>query len=173
MIFVGSQRGGGRALAAHLLNDRDNDHIAVEELRGFLADDLRGAVDETRAVSKGTRCRQYMFSLSINPPKGQNVPVEKLVEAADRAEAALGLQDQPRAIVVHEKEGRRHIHVVWSRIDADQMKAVNLPFFKTRLRDLSKELFLEHGWELPEPRKMRAATQRERMKGLCGRLCGC
>ena len=30
------------------------------------------------------------------------------------------------------------------------MKAVNLPFFKERLCGLSKELYLQHGWELPE-----------------------
>lgn len=30
------------------------------------------------------------------------------------------------------------------------MKAVNLPFFKIRLNSLSKELFLEHGWTLPD-----------------------
>jgi hypothetical protein len=150
MILVGSQRGGGRQLAAHLMNDRDNDHVALEELRGFVADDLRGALDETRAVSKGTRCRQYVFSLSINPPKNVNAGLEVMLDAADRAEQALGLKDQPRGIIVHEKEGRRHIHAFWSRIDADEMKAINLPYFKTRLRELSRELFLEHGWELPE-----------------------
>jgi hypothetical protein len=51
---------------------------------------------------------------------------------------------------VHEKEGRRHAHVVWSRIDADEMKAINLPHFKNKLRDLSRDLFLDHGWVLPD-----------------------
>jgi hypothetical protein len=39
---------------------------------------------------------------------------------------------------------------VWSRIDAEAMKAINLPHFKNRLCALSKELYLEHGWILPE-----------------------
>ncbi len=47
------------------------------------------------------------------------------------------------------KEGRRHAHAVWSRIDADKMKAINLPHYKNRLNALSKELYLENGWELP------------------------
>jgi len=46
MILVGSQRGGASQLAAHLMNDRDNDHVTIEELRGFVADDLRGALNE-------------------------------------------------------------------------------------------------------------------------------
>ena len=52
-------------------------------------------------------------------------------------------------VVFHEKEGRRHAHAVWSRIDAETMTAINLPFFKTRLRDLSRELYLENGWKMP------------------------
>lgn len=31
---------------------------------------------------------------------------------------------QPRAVVFHEKENRRHCHVVWSRIDTEAMKAI-------------------------------------------------
>ena len=29
------------------------------------------------------------------------------------------------------------------------MKAIDMPYFKMKLRDVSKELFLEHGWKLP------------------------
>jgi hypothetical protein len=150
MILKGSQRGGPRQLAAHLLNQKDNDHVTVQEVRGFVSGDLYGAMAETVAISKGTRCRQPIFSLSLNPPKDANTPLSSFIDAADRAETALGLEGQPRAIVIHEKEGRRHAHVVWSRIDAEQMKAINLPHFKNRLRGLSKELYLEHGWALPE-----------------------
>ncbi|SEB91038.1 Relaxase/Mobilisation nuclease domain-containing protein [Rhodobacter sp. 24-YEA-8] len=70
--------------------------------------------------------------------------------AADQAERKLGLVGQPRAVVIHEKKGRRHAHVVWSRIDAESLKAVNLPYFKTALNALSKDLYLEHGWKLSE-----------------------
>jgi hypothetical protein len=34
---------------------------------------------------------------------------------------------------------------VWSRIDPEQMKALNLPYFKNRLSELSQDLYLEHG----------------------------
>lgn len=153
MILVGSQRGGASQLAAHLLNDRDNDHITLDQIRGFVADDLHGAFNEAHAVSKGTRCKQFLFSLSLNPPKDANASVDQFMDAIERAEEKLGLSGQPRAVVFHEKEGRRHAHVVWSRIDADQMKAINLPHFKNRLKGLSKELYLDHGWELPDGHK--------------------
>jgi hypothetical protein len=159
VILKGAQRGGASQLANHLLNDgrtddekaKDpNDHVTVHELRGFVAGDLHGALAEIHAVSKGTRCSQFMFSLSLNPPKDAQIDVGTLVDAADRAEEVLGLTDQPRAVIIHEKNGRRHAHVVWSRIEAEEMKAVNLPHFKNKLNALSKELYLEHGWELPE-----------------------
>ena len=153
MILVGSQRGGAGDLARHLMNAVENEHITVQELRGFVADNLHGALAEAHAISKATQCQQFMFSLSLNPPKGQDATVEDMMRAADQAEQKLGLSGQPRAVVVHEKKGRRHIHVVWSRIDAESMKAINLPFFKQRLAALSKELYLDHGWELPDGHK--------------------
>jgi hypothetical protein len=150
MILKGSQRAGGAQLAAHLLNDRDNDHVRVGEVRGFISDDLHGAFKEAQAVASGTRCKQYLFSLSLNPPKGFEVSEEDFGRAADRAEQALGLEGQPRAIVYHEKEGRRHAHVVWSRIDAQDMRAINLAHFKNKLTALSRDLYIDHGWQLPD-----------------------
>jgi hypothetical protein len=150
MILKGSQRAGGAQLAAHLLNERDNDHVSLGELRGFASDDLHGAFKEAQAVASGTRCKQYLFSLSLNPPIGADVSEAQFEHVADEAEKALGLEGQPRAIVFHEKEGRRHAHVVWSRIDASEMRAINLAHFKNKLTALSRELYLEHGWRLPE-----------------------
>lgn len=149
MIMIGNARGNGLKLAAHLMNDRDNDHVEIHDLRGFTADSLHGAFQEADAVSKGTRCQQYLFSLSINPPETESVSIHHFEAAIERAEQLLGLQDQARAIVFHEKRGRRHAHVVWSRIDVLEMKAINLPFYKQRLNDVSKDIFLEHGWRLP------------------------
>ncbi|WP_445327186.1 relaxase/mobilization nuclease domain-containing protein [Yoonia sp. GPGPB17] len=129
---------------------RDNDHVEVHELRGFTADDLHGAFQEADAIAKGTKCQKYLFSLSLSPPETEKVSAADFEKAIAQAEDRLGLTGQSRAIVFHEKEGRRHAHVVWSRIDIDQMKAINLPFYKTRLNEVSKDLFLEHGWRLPD-----------------------
>ena len=150
MILKGSQRSGALKLAAHLLNERDNDHVELHELRGFTADDLHGALRESEAIAKGTRCRQHLFSLSLNPPDTERVSVAQFETAIARAEESLGLSGHARAVIFHEKEGRRHAHVVWSRINVNKMKAVNLSFYKNKLNRLSRELFLEHGWRLPE-----------------------
>lgn len=149
MILKGSQRGGGQDLAQHLTRLDDNEHMELAELRGFASDDLRGAFKEAEAISRGTKCRQYLFSLSLSPPAQANVSEEVFRETIDTIETRLGLEGQPRAIVFHEKEGRRHAHCVWSRIDAETMTARTLPYFKNKLMAVSRDLYLEHGWKLP------------------------
>jgi hypothetical protein len=136
------------ALAAHLLKT-ENEHVEIHEIRGFVSDNLKGAMKEAQAVAKGTRCQQFLFSVSLNPPEREAVMVDAFERAIDRIEEMNGLSGQPRMIVFHEKEGRRHAHAVWSRIDADTMTARPLPFFKTKLQEISKSLYLEHGWQMP------------------------
>ena len=149
MILKGSQRGGAMQLARHLMNERDNDHISLHQMRGFVADNLDGAFKEIEAISRGTRCSQYLFSLSLNPPELENAPPAAFEAAIDDIEKKLGLADQPRAVIFHEKSGRRHAHCVWSRIDANAMRGINLPHFKMKLQDIARELFIEHQWDLP------------------------
>ncbi len=149
MILKGSQRGGGMQLARHLMNAHDNDHVELHDLRGFVADDLGGAFKESHAVSLGTRCTQFLFSLSLNPPELENVPVDVFEKAIDAIEQKLNLTDQPRAIIFHEKAGRRHAHCVWSRIDANRMRAINLPHFKVKLQDISRQIYLDNDWQMP------------------------
>ncbi|MDP3408562.1 relaxase/mobilization nuclease domain-containing protein [Bosea sp. (in: a-proteobacteria)] len=150
MILKGSQRAFGQNLAAHLMKLDDNEHVALHQLRGFAADDLKGAFKEAEAISRGTKCSQYLFSLSLSPPEQERVPPAIFERAIDTIEQRLGLEGQPRAIVFHEKEGRRHAHCVWSRIDAETMTARPMSFFKNRLTELSRGLYLEHGWKMPD-----------------------
>ena len=150
MILKGSQRGGAKQLALHLMNDHDNDHIEVHAIEGFVSSDVDGALQEIYAISRATKCKQFIFSLSLSPPKDTIVTVEDYEAAINESAERLGLADQPKVILFHEKYGRRHCHVVFSRIDTQVMKAINLPFFKDRLNELSHELFLTHGWEVPE-----------------------
>ncbi|MEN2711556.1 relaxase/mobilization nuclease domain-containing protein [Sphingomonas sp. NPDC092331] len=148
MILKASQRGGAAQLGAHLLK-AENEHVELHEVRGFMAGDVKGAMKEAQAVAQGTRCKQFLFSVSLNPPEQEPVSVETFERAIEKIEERTGLKGQPRIVIFHEKEGRRHCHAVWSRIDADTMTARPLPFFKTKLREISKGLYLEHGWQMP------------------------
>lgn len=150
MILEGNARGYGADLAEHLMNPRDNDHVTVHAVDGFMADYLLGAFAEVEAISEATQCSKYLFSLSLNPPENESVSIEIFEQAVADVEKKLGLAGQPRTIVFHEKEGRRHAHCVWSRIDALTLKAIELPHYKLKLGDVSRELYCRHNWEMPE-----------------------
>ncbi|TVZ39753.1 hypothetical protein P886_4161 [Alteromonadaceae bacterium 2753L.S.0a.02] len=150
MLLKGNQRGGGRQMALHLLNADQNEHVSVHEVSGFVADDVQGALKEAYALSKATKCKQFMYSLSLNPPQDAKVPIKTFESAIEEAENRLGLEGQPRVVVFHEKEGRRHAHCVWSRINTDEMKAINMSHDHKKLNALSKQLYLENDWKLPE-----------------------
>jgi relaxase-like protein len=149
MILKASQRGGGSQLAVHLLKTDDNEHVEIHEISGFMSETPLDAFKEAFAISRGTKCKQFLFSLSLSPPEKESVPVEVFEKAIADIENKMGLAGQPRVVVFHEKEGRRHAHCVWSRIDAQKMKAINLPHFKLKLRDISRQLYLDNDWQMP------------------------
>lgn len=148
MILNGNQRGGAKDLALHLMK-AENERVEVHELRGVMSRDLMGALNEMYAISRATRCQQFLYSLSLNPPKGADVSIEDFEQAIAKAEERLGLVGQPRAVVFHEKHGRRHCHVVWSRIDLETLTARQMSYDREKLTALSRELFREFGWEMP------------------------
>ena len=150
MILKASKRSGGAQLGQHLLKTEENEHVEIHEVSGFVSDSVTGAMNEAYALARGTKCRQYLFSLSLSPPPQESVRPEVFEKALGDIEDQLGLSGQPRVIVFHEKEGRRHCHAVWSRIDAQTMTAKDLPFFKLKLNKIAKQLYLENGWDMPK-----------------------
>lgn len=149
MIIKGFTINAGARHAAHLLKTDENEHVLVQEVRGFVARDLHGAFSESQAIARGTKCQQHLFSCAFSPPDSAPLSSDQFLFAIDRTEQALGLDGQPRAIVFHEKDGRRHAHCVWSRIDADSMTAKQLSHWKTKLGDVSRDLHREFGIEMP------------------------
>jgi hypothetical protein len=150
MIPKGNQRAGGQQLATHLLNSYDNDSVEVVDMRGAIAQDLHGAFAEWYAEAKATKCIQYLYSLSINPDHTQGpFNREHYDDFIRRTEDKLGLSGQPRAVVFHVKHGREHCHVVWSRIDTEKMKAVQLSHDRQKLRAVAQEYARDHNITLP------------------------
>lgn len=151
MIPFASQRGGGQDLATHLLNEYDNEQAGLDQLRGAVAPDLHGAFKEWEVLARTlTRCEKYLYSLSINPdPRQGQLTHEQFMDYIQRTEEALGLSGQPRAVVFHTKYGREHCHVVWSRIDAQEKKAVHLAFDHEKLMRVTRSFARDHGLKLP------------------------
>jgi hypothetical protein len=151
VILKASQRSGTRNLAAHLLNARDNEHVELLDIRGCVADDdLTAALVEMDAQAQGTKCRKPLFSVSFNPPAHEDATLEQFEDAIKRVEKQFGLENQARALIIHVKQGRRHVHAVYSMIDQDRKKALEVKFYKNRLMEISRDLYREHKWEIPK-----------------------
>ena len=148
MTLKGSARSGGSDLATHLLNAYDNERVELADIRGTIADDLHGAFAEFEAVASGTKAQKPLYSLSVNP--SEPLTRKQYIEAVEAIENKLGLTEQPRAIVFHIKDGREHCHVVWSRIDGSEMKAIHMAHDRRKLCDMAVHLAEQYGHELPD-----------------------
>ena len=139
MVIKGNARGSAGFLAAHLMRRDTNERAEVMELRGMAATDLRGGLRELEAI--GLHCtstKRPLYHASISPD-GALTPGQRAA-AIDRLEAALGFTGQPRAVVEHEKEGRTHWHVVWSRVDVERRRAIRMDHNYRKHEEVAREL---------------------------------
>lgn len=58
MILKAKERGNARQLAIYLLSMRDNEHVELHELRGFVSDDLEEAFEELEAIASRTKMQE-------------------------------------------------------------------------------------------------------------------
>lgn len=147
MIIKGGRAGNVGFWSTHLLRADTNDRAAVVEMRGVLADDLRGALREMQAVASGSRCNDdFMYQANINPRAGESLTPEQWCMAVDRLEQNLGFEGHSRVVVEHVKEGRQHYHVIWNRV-GDDLRAVS-PFYNYLIHErTAQELEREFGLE--------------------------
>ena len=149
MILKGSQRGGARQLAAHLSNAEQNDHVELTDIRGWPPETWPARFLKWKRW-RGDGATQPLFCVSFNPPGSHELSLEQFERAFGAVERKFGLSDQPRAVVFHEKEGRRHAHVAWSRVDANTMRAIPMSHFKLKLCDVARELCNEFEIDTPK-----------------------
>ena len=123
MIIKGGSRSNRKFFARHLLNAKDNERVRVVEFKGFARENVDEAFRDMEASAKGTRCQNYFYHADLSPREDEHLTDEQWAGAVDTLEKNLGLDGQARFVIEHEKNGRVHRHVVWSRIDADTMKA--------------------------------------------------
>jgi hypothetical protein len=124
MIIKGQSRGRSRQLAAHLLRQDQNESIRLYEVRGTVASDVEGALAEMEARGAATASKRPLYHASISPEAYTPLTDAQIRIAVDTLEEALGFSAQPRVIVVHRKESREHVHVVWSRVDMVENRAI-------------------------------------------------
>ncbi len=130
MIIKGSSRGGDaadvRRLAVHLLDGSANEQVRIVQLRDCAATTLPAALDEMRAISLGTKTRRCLYHASINlaPSEAADMGAHWNAAVAE-LERGLGLVGHQRAVVIHCKQGRKHVHIVWCRVHPITLKTAS------------------------------------------------
>jgi hypothetical protein len=89
-----------------------------------VAGDVPGALAEMEARGVAVTSKRPLYHASISPEAHTPLTDSQVRIAVDTLEEALGFGAQPRVIVVHRKNSREHVHVVWSRVDIDQNRAI-------------------------------------------------
>jgi hypothetical protein len=142
MISKGNTHADGTKLAAYLTTGKASERAELWELRGFGMGTIADAFRTVHVMAEATNCEQPFFHVQVRNRDGELLTRRQWEHTADRIDGMLGLKDQPRAVAFHidEKTGHEHMHVAWSRIDENTMTARALPFFKDRLRKISREL---------------------------------
>jgi hypothetical protein len=142
MIAKGTPHKNGAKLGRYMITGKEDERAELVELRGFASSNIVEAFRSIHVIAEGTKCQQPFFHVQVRNPEGETLTREQWIYTADRIERMLGLKDQPRAITLHidEKTGHEHMHVAWSRIDEETLTAKRLPFYKTRLKKLCREL---------------------------------
>lgn len=125
MIISGGSRSNWRFFSRHLVKTEENEHVRITEIRGLAAEDIREAFREMDSLASGTRCKNFFYHANINPRADETLTPEQWDQAIDTLEEELGLTGHSRFVVEHEKDGRTHRHVVWSRIDPEKMVAAS------------------------------------------------
>ena len=120
IIIKGRARADGEQLASYLLEKGDNELVRVVETRGMVGRDLQGAFLAAEIEAGLSRGSRPFWHAQINPAEGVNLTREQQLMAVDVLERHLGFQGLSRAVVAHEKDGREHVHVVWSRFDRER-----------------------------------------------------
>lgn len=147
MIIKGKSRGSPAQLARHLLRTDTNETVEIIQLDSPTGN-LREAFRDWQLISTGTQGSKGLYHANISPDARYAMTPEQWQRAVDVLEKELGFDGQPRAVVVHEKHDRQHIHVVWQRTDIDTMKMIPDSFNYVAHERASLALEKEFGHEI-------------------------
>jgi len=166
VIAKGASRSGPRQLAVYLMRVERWDTGEPAELlelrspwaagiedgnRRQTADQLIEAFRDWQTLVEGTKQgRDGLYHAEISPEAhyAREMTPEQWILCADMMGEELGLQGQPRALVLHAgKDDRPHLHVVWQRTDVDTMKVIPDAYNYVAHEKASYRMELEFGHE--------------------------
>lgn len=165
-VVKGRSRGNGAQLANYLEHNKENEQVHILDIRGTCKPgDLKSSLLEMSLTSELTKGYHGLYHSQFSPAIGEDKTMtpEEWLEAADIIERHLKLEGQKRVIVLHEKKGRIHAHIVWERYDhiSGRLKADNQNYKKHDAAREEIERHLGHKFT-PQKENRKAEKQPEK-----------
>jgi hypothetical protein len=109
----------------HLEDTEENDRAELKQIRGLGAANLEDALLEMQREAAGRpRLKNFLYHADFNPPPDKRFTEKEWERSFEIFEKERGIPaGTPRVVVEHEKQGRVHRHVIWSRLNPENMRA--------------------------------------------------
>jgi len=108
----------------HLQDENENERVRVVKIEGLASENIHDLLCEIEAQGLGTRCKNPLWIAAINPGPKEYFSEQDRDRAREILEQERGYHGQPYFMVEHEKKGWKHWHVIYSRIDAENMRTL-------------------------------------------------
>lgn len=162
--------------AQHLQNIEENERAELKQIRGLHADTLPEALEAMQRQARiNPRTKNFMYHADFNPRRDEQLTKEERDRALEIFETERGIpSDAARIIMEHVKNGRRHWHVIWYRLDHNGRPfpdSLDAQVAHHAGENISKELGLEKvispfTREPGTPRSERAPKAWEMLRGM-------
>ena len=106
---------------------------------------LKGALLEMQETAALTNCEKFLYHASINPKEGEQLTPKQWEKSITSLEKNLGLVGHQKAVVIHEKDGRRHMHIVWNRVHPEELTAKRMSWNYIQHEQTARELEKDFG----------------------------
>lgn len=128
MIIDGNEHGNAGNLARYLLTAKEGETVQLYETRGTALDNLTDTLTDWEAIGRSTtRGQNILYHSWLRLASGEKLHEAQWLKTIETLEERLKLTDAPRVIVAHHNEQNgTHFHVVWSRVDPERDRLLNL-----------------------------------------------
>ena len=146
MIIAAVKRGNGGQLADYLLKEKKNDRATLMELRGFAnPHDLKSGLLGIALEAAQTKGTAPFYHAALRLDDDETLTPEQWQHSIETLERRLKLDGQARAVVEHVFKGQPHVHVVWSLVDREHGRMIELPFDAERRIETARQIEQQFG----------------------------
>jgi hypothetical protein len=132
----------------HFGDSVENVRTTIIKSEGLASETIDDMMREMQAVAIGTRAENFMWIADISPDPGKRVTEQEWDRMRQVIEEKRGLKGQMYFVIEQEKaDGRVHRHLVESRIDRENGRAIPDGEDAKICHAASRQICEEFGWE--------------------------